>query len=327
MNKNTISVIVPIYNVGGRVLRRCIDSVLNQTWQNLEIILVDDGSTDSSPQICDEYAKVEKRICVIHQENKGVSAARNIGVRLAKGEYISFVDADDYLHPKYFEILINGLDGWDAEISCCRWTWDVCENPQSFPEMTPSYEILSAEEAFASGKIEKGPVCKIVKKAAIGKTEFDENLAFLEDSIYTKTLLLNGLIKKVVFTPSPIYYYYQRLDSATHTKPAAERMPALECSFEKIGTYREERKNYLWIESTVKLLCSTREAAQYEKDKETVSQCNTMADKIVPKIMENQATDKIKKIALAILAKSALAYSILLNGKNHVKKLKAKSRG
>lgn len=288
--------------------------------------MIDDGSTDSSPQICDEYAKAEKCICVIHQENKGVSAARNIGVRLAKGEYISFVDADDYLHPEYFEILINGLENRNAEVSCCKWTWDTCEKPQSFPEVIPSYEVLSAEEAFASGKIEKGPVCKIVKRAAIGKIEFDENLAFLEDSIYTKNLLLNGLIKKVVFTPSSLYYYYQRSDSASHTKPAAERMPALECSFEKIGTYQEEMRNYLWIESTVKLLCSTREAARYEKDKETISQCNVMAGKIVSKIMENQAQPRSKKLALAVLVKSGWAYSILLNGKNLLRESKHKLR-
>lgn len=299
---------------------------MNQTWKNLEVILIDDGSTDSSPQICDEYAKVEKRICVIHQENKGVSVARNIGVRLAKGEYISFVDADDYLHPKYFEILIKGLENRDAEASCCKWTWNTCENPQSFPEVTPSYEMLSAEKAFASGKIEKGPVCKIVKKAAIGKVEFDKNLAFLEDSIYTKTLLLNGLIKNVVFTPSSLYYYYQRSDSASHTKPAVERMPALECSFAKIGTYREEIRNYLWIESTVKLLCSTREAAQYEKDRETVSQCKIMSRKLVSKIMENRTQPRLKRMVLAVLAKSALAYSILLNGKNQLRKLKHKHR-
>lgn len=263
-----------------------------------------------------------KYIRVIHQKNRGVSAARNLGVKLATGDYVSFVDADDYLHPKYFEILMNGLVGRDAEVSCCKWTWDVCENPQSFPEVTPVYEVMSAEDAFASGKIEKGPVCKIVKRESIGNTEFDENLAFLEDSIYTKTLLLNGLIKNVVFTPVLLYYYYQRPNSASHTKPAAERMPALECSFSKIGTYDKEKRNYLWIESTVKLLCSTREAAKNEKDNKMILQCNEMAEKLISKIWKNKTRPKSRRIALIVLTKSALAYGALLNGSNRLRKWK-----
>ena len=314
--------------VGGG-LRRCIDSILNQTWKALEIILVDDGSTDGSEKICDGYAGKSELIRVIHQKNRGVSAARNLGVKLATGDYVSFVDADDYLHPEYFEILINGLEGRDAEVFCCKWTWNVCENPQSFPDVMPNYEVMSAEEAFASGKIEKGPVCKIVKRESIGNTKFDENLAFLEDSIYTKTLLLNGLIKKVVFTPVFLYYYYyyQRPNLASHTKLAAERMPALECSFAKIGTYQKEERNYLWIESTVKLLCSTRDTAKNEKDKKAVSECNVMAGKLVPKIWKNKTQFKSRKIALIILAKSEATYSLLFNGKAVLGRVKHKLRG
>ena len=309
------------------MLRRCIDSILNQTWKALEIILVDDGSTDGSEKICDGYAGKSELIRVIHQKNRGVSAARNLGAKLATGDYVSFVDADDYLHPEYFEILIKGLVGRNAEVSCCKWTWDVCENPQLFPDIMPNYEMMSAEEAFASEKIEKGPYCKIVKRESIGNTKFDENLAFLEDSIYTKTLLLNGLIKKVVFTPVFLYYYYQRPNSASHTKPAAERMPALKCSFAKIGTYKEEEKNYLWIESTVKLLCSTRDAAKNEKDTKTVSECNAMAGKLVLKIWKNKTQSKLRKIALIVLAKSETIYSVLFNGRAELERLKHKLKG
>lgn len=156
------------------VLRRCIDSVLNQTWRALEVILVDDGSTDDSAKICDEYAVKSVFIRVIHQKNRGGSAARNLGIKQATGDYVSFVDADDYLHPEYFEILLKGLVNREAEVSCCKWTWDICENPHLFPKVTPFYEVLSAEEAFASGEIEKGPCCKIVKRDAIGEIEFDE---------------------------------------------------------------------------------------------------------------------------------------------------------
>lgn len=323
MSNIKISIIIPIYNVGGE-LRRCIDSILNQTYKKLEVILVDDGSTDDSAEICDEYAGKYKFIRVLHQENRGVSVARNLGVKQATGDYVSFVDADDYLHPEYFEILLKGLENSEAEVSCCKWTWDVCENPKVFPKVFPSFEVLSAEEAFVSSKVEKGPYCKIVKRDAIGKIEFNKNLVFLEDSIYTKDLLLNGLIKNVVVTSLPLYYYYQRPSSASHTKPASERIPALECSFSRIGTYQDENRNYLWMESTVKLLCSTREAAQKEKDKKTVLKCNTIARKLTPQIKKDKTQLMAKKVVLVVLANSALAYDIIRNGKIMFVKLKRK---
>lgn len=324
MIEHSISVIIPVYNVGG-VLRRCLDSVINQTWRDLEIVLIDDGSTDESPKICDEYAMLDGRIRVIHQKNKGVSAARNVGVKQSTGEYISFVDSDDYLHPRYFEVLVELAEKQDAEVSCCKWTWDVCDNPKKFPEVKLyECETMSAEEAFRSGKIEKGPVCKIVKRTALGMTEFNENLSFLEDSIYTKTLLLNGLIQKVVFTPLMLYYYYQRPTSASHTKHADERMPALKYSFDQISTYRNMKKQYLWTESTIKLLCSTRDVARKEKDRDTIARCNEMAREIKLMIWKYDDMTLLKKTILTLFTASEFIYATTINAKMQLRKLKEK---
>ena len=101
-NKPLLSVIVPIYNVE-EYLEKCLDSIINQTYKNLEIILVDDGSPDKCPQICDEYAKKDDRIVVIHKENGGVSSARNLGLDIAKGEFITFVDSDDWIDETMYE--------------------------------------------------------------------------------------------------------------------------------------------------------------------------------------------------------------------------------
>ena len=111
-----ISVIVPIYNVE-EYLPTCIESILNQTYKDLEILLIDDGSTDNSGKICDEYAKQDKRCIVIHQQNKGVSATRNTGLNYATGKYISFVDGDDYIHPQMIEILYNEIRKGDFDFS------------------------------------------------------------------------------------------------------------------------------------------------------------------------------------------------------------------
>ena len=113
---NLISIIVPIYNVE-KYLKKCIDSIINQTYKNLEIILVDDGSPDNCGKICDEYAKKDNRIKVIHKENGGVSSARNVGVENATGEYIGFVDSDDYIEKDMYEVLINNLKKENADIS------------------------------------------------------------------------------------------------------------------------------------------------------------------------------------------------------------------
>ena len=118
--EDLISVIVPIYNVE-KYINRCIDSIIEQTYTNLEIILVDDGSTDNSGSICDEYAKKDNRIKVIHKENGGVSSARNVGLDTAIGQYITFVDSDDYIEKKYCEILLKTLKKQKADCVACGY--------------------------------------------------------------------------------------------------------------------------------------------------------------------------------------------------------------
>ena len=115
-----ISVIVPIFNVENYV-RKCVDSILNQTFSDIEIILVDDGSTDASGRICDEYLSKDDRIRVIHKENGGLSDARNAGLDMCTGEYIGFVDGDDYIDGDMYELLYKNLIQYDADISMCRF--------------------------------------------------------------------------------------------------------------------------------------------------------------------------------------------------------------
>lgn len=114
-----VSVVIPVFNVA-KYLSVCLDSILNQTFKNLDIILVDDGSTDSCPQICDEYAMIDSRITVIHQENGGLSEARNTGINVAKGEYITFVDSDDMLDTDMIDYLYRKLIEYDADLVQCQ---------------------------------------------------------------------------------------------------------------------------------------------------------------------------------------------------------------
>lgn len=116
METELISVIVPVYNVE-RYLRRCVDSILHQTYQDLEVLLVDDGSTDASGAICDEYAAQEERVAAVHQKNGGLSAARNAGLERAQGTYLCFVDSDDFLDSRMLETLCRDLQEQDADVA------------------------------------------------------------------------------------------------------------------------------------------------------------------------------------------------------------------
>lgn len=119
-NSCTISIVVPIYKVE-RYLEKCVDSIIDQDYRNLEIILVDDGSPDRCPQICDEYAQKDSRVKVIHKENGGLSDARNAGIKVATGEYIAFVDSDDYLTESHISTLLYTMKKYDADISACNY--------------------------------------------------------------------------------------------------------------------------------------------------------------------------------------------------------------
>jgi len=135
-----VSIIIPVYNAE-KYLRKCVDSVLEQTYSNIEVILVDDGSRDSSAQICDEYAQKDRRIKVIHKENGGVSIARNTGIDVSKGELVAFVDADDYLSGVMIEKLYNALGSNDFSI--CRFVREY--EDKSIPHQEDNLELLAAK--------------------------------------------------------------------------------------------------------------------------------------------------------------------------------------
>ena len=215
MNNPLISVIVPIYNVEC-YLKTCIDSIVNQTYSNLEIILVDDGSPDKSPEICDEYAKNDSRVKVIHQENGGLAHARNVGIAKSSGEYLTFIDSDDYVSNDYVESLYKGIAELGADISlasfypfkddeACLQTSELC-----------AYEIISKENAIrrycfinVGCSMPFISACnKIYRRSLFDGIEFPKGKLY-EDAFTTYKLIDRA--KKIVFTTSKFYFY--RLNS------------------------------------------------------------------------------------------------------------------
>ena len=209
-----ISVIIPIYNVE-KYLKKCIESIINQTYKNLEIILVDDGSTDNSPTICDEYKKKDKRIKVIHKKNGGLSDARNKGIDIATGDFISFVDSDDYIDLNMYEKLVNEFNS-DVDIV-------VFGRYVEFPNKTlvtcPSDCIMNKENALISLASFKGfdmaAWDKIYKKSIISDLRFPFGK---KNEDYFFTYKVFDKVKAIKTISQPFYHYVQRPDSISRSK-------------------------------------------------------------------------------------------------------------
>lgn len=211
-----ISIVVAIYNVE-MYLDRCIESVIGQTYKNIEIILVDDGSTDSCPKICDAYKENDKRIIVIHQKNKGLSGARNAGIDMASGEYIGFVDSDDYLHESMYEKLIENAIATEAEISMCcykRFSGKVCKAEdmgKSKVTAYTAYEILEMMYGW-DGEIYTVAWNKLYQRKVIADIRYPIR-KINEDEFTTYRIIGNA--KKIVCTDEVLYYYFLHNKSIT----------------------------------------------------------------------------------------------------------------
>lgn len=213
-----ISIIIPVYNVS-QYLNRCLNSVLTQSYRDLEILIIDDGSTDDSGDICNHYAAEDNRIKVIHLENCGVSAARNIGLSMAHGEYIAFIDGDDWINQYYFELLHNALENTNCEIAMCHYreVWnedfssDISENKEfSIDVITNNrlYEMLLAIpiDTYRSSSIPYDVIWGKLYKKDILKGLFFKKI-WMEDVEFNSRLYMR--VEKAVIIQLPLYTWIQ----------------------------------------------------------------------------------------------------------------------
>ena len=216
-----ISIVIPVYKVE-EYLDRCVQSVVDQTYKNLEIILIDDGSPDNCPKMCDEWAKKDKRIKVIHKPNGGVSSARNAGKEIATGKYLQFVDSDDYIDENYTESLLSGYIDGDVDLSCGGY---------KIIPLKGKIKLFSVKEYFGVNILEKGSlflefvlkwlldvtVNKLYRMEFAKQIKFDENLPLSEDRKFTLDYF--KLIKgRINFVDHCGYNYEYNDASAIHKK-------------------------------------------------------------------------------------------------------------
>ena len=211
-----VSVIVPVYNCE-TFLPACIDSILNQTYRDLEIILIDDGSGDGSGEICDAYAAEDARIRVIHQVNQGVSVARNSGLDVATGEWIAFVDADDTVEPDMYAVLVKLSVEHEADIALCGYRkvhFDGTSKDILGTGILRTQDPWEASECLLTGRYFTGsPWAKLYHKELFENIRFDPTLKINEDVLMNVQIFRNA--KKLVFWDVPKYCYYEREGSAT----------------------------------------------------------------------------------------------------------------
>lgn len=223
MERPRISIIVPVYNIE-EYLPRCIESILNQTYTNLQLVLVDDGSKDKSGEICDSYAKLDNRVIVVHKENGGSSSARNVGIQTATGDYLGFVDSDDYIEPDMYEKMVtaireNGCNivqvARDEEDEEGNKLPDVCQMPEKI--MT-----YSSEEFLKELLLHKGDCSfctKLLKQDLFFGNQFPEGV-LNEDFHLLVKLLKQG--EKIVSLPYCGYHVFYRIGSNTRKKDKNE---------------------------------------------------------------------------------------------------------
>ena len=237
---STISVIVPVYKVE-KYIHRCVDSILAQTFADFELILVDDGSPDNCGAICDEYAKKDSRVVVIHQENGGLSAARNAGIDWAfansDSEWLTFIDSDDWIHPEYLQQLFTSAEELNVSVSVC--SYEETEGASPTVDDSALKAILWSAEQFYMQKLVNATIAcgKLYRKDCFEKRRYPVGRIH-EDEFVTYRILLEA--EKIAFVEAPLYAYFVNSSGITKSAWNQKRMDALDACQEQIAYFEQE---------------------------------------------------------------------------------------
>lgn len=290
-----ISIIVPVYNVE-KYLDRCIKSILNQTFNNFEIILVDDGSPDNCGRICDEYEKKDKRIKVVHKENGGLSDARNAGLDIAKGKYIGFVDSDDIIHPRMYEILFECINKSKSDIIQCKFK--KFKNSDELKNDLDNYDKIFEEydnkraiiDMIDNNKINVNSWNKLYKRELFESLRFPKGKIH-EDEFLTYKLLYNS--RKIAYIDEELYYYYQNDNGIMNGSNILKRLDRIQALEERSKFFLDNGDNDLYNKSNSalffalnKLYFIFKQNKQLKKDKENIEKLKSKIKKI-SMILEN----------------------------------------
>lgn len=243
---NLISIIVPIYKVEP-YLRQCVDSIINQTYKNLEIILVDDGSPDGCPQICDDYAAKDTRVKVIHKENGGLSSARNAGLDIAKGDYIAFVDSDDWVEKEMYEHLMSLVIKYNVDVATCAVNSVVGTKNTKCKPVEQTENVYKSNDLFDKLFIDaynvKSEVWnKVYSRQIIGDLRFKVGQIY-EDLYFDRILFSKNCL--VAVSNYPLYNYRVNREGSTNSFFKNNRFAIFDELDDYIAMFQQQRRNEL----------------------------------------------------------------------------------
>lgn len=318
MSSPLISVIVPVYKVEP-YLKRCVDSIRNQTYSNLEILLIDDGSPDRCGEMCDAFAKEDSRIRVFHKENGGQSSARNVGLDNMNGEYVAFVDSDDWIEPDMYQHLYGVLVRHNAQISCCGIQRDYPDG--KFKYFNTNYpqesqicvykKVEALRESLINMRITYSPCDKLYHKDVL------ENLRMTEGKIYEDMEILPQWIERadtIVYDPMPKYHYYMTPESTLRGRFNVRRFAEADIAKAKMEDYRI-RYPELYDEAMGRYIAVCLSLIH---DSCGVADCNQKRKELIATMHEGLPKNAVatmhkrERLKLYVLQTSLPAYEILM---------------
>ena len=317
----TITMIIPVYNTAA-YLDKCLSSISAQSFSDFELIIVDDGSTDDSPKICDDWAKKDSRFTVIHQKNAGQSAARNAGIDAAKGDYLAFADSDDYVEPEYLQRLYDTIQKFKADLSLCGYY----EHKNRVKRALGPEKECVLDRNTALGKLVEDKELKSFFWASLFKKELFEGIRLPVGRNYEDLAVIYKLYYKadnVAMTPEPLYHYQIRVGSMSYNDATAgvwhEKCHAsVESQTERTAFFRDKKESELAGHSLAESLpyIYSDILTGYQTDNiEDVAESRAYLKKEKKEIMANPYISRKNKLLYNIYSANRFVFTLFFRGK------------
>lgn len=305
-----ISVIIPVYNVE-EYLTRCLHSVIENTYDNLEIICIDDGSTDNCNKILHEFATLDSRISIIKKENGGLSSARNAGLRCCSGEFVSFVDSDDWIHPMHFETLLRIQNEYNSDIVISDLK-SVSEKKEfeNFDISDIPVRELTLEQIYSNHDTKSYVTGRLFRREIIENTIFPEGIV-LEDAIFNAIVMCKSSSIKVNYIPIAMYYYFQRTTSLVHKINGVDLIKLSELYLKYLLAENDQKAKKIFAIETIKRTLFARYVISFSKNyKSEKRNCNNILKTAIKQLGKIDSVSIKNKIKYFILYRFPQAYRL-----------------
>lgn len=308
MDHPLISVIIPVYKVE-EYLPRCLESILRQTYTELEIICINDGSPDNCLSILKSYAEKDSRIKVIDQKNQGVAAARNRGLQEAHGELIAYIDSDDWIHSRYFEVLVDGFKHNNADVVFCEGVKTSEVEGRDMPYKEASFRPISMTEAFSIWTVRHCVWGRLYRRELLKGHDFSSNIRLGDDTMYNLDVLCHIKEPKLYYIPEELYYWFVRADSITHTPPPGGVIGEAEWYSRHLDQAEITGSEWLLLEQAIKAALSARFTESYSKDAEIYrNKTNSLLSVFIPMLWKSKHAPLKKKLLLDCMSRFPWLY-------------------